>query len=86
MLTRAEVVAQNGQWVWMRLPDVWPNKLLTMPRKTLPRGMGTAAVVEVDLDPDSLYSTDVHYRANLEVVSVIRRRNDDLSDCEEGTR
>jgi hypothetical protein len=85
MLTEALVLARNREFVWMKLSEIWPYKVLTMPRNTLPRGMANALVVEVDVDPGSLYATDVHYRANLEVVGVIRRGNDDLSDCEEGT-
>ena len=84
MLTSALVLATSQKFVWLKLPDVWPHKILIMPRSTLPRGMGTAEEVLVDLDPDSLYCTDVHYRANLEVVSAIRRRGDGPSDHEEG--
>ncbi len=75
----AEVLGKNRQSVWFRLP--WKHEkvhiILTMPRETLPRGMASATLVEVEWDPTSVESDSEDtaefsgYRAQLEVIRAI---------------
>jgi hypothetical protein len=75
MRTFAKVVAIGPKYVWLAIPEVWPHKTLTLPvRSLLPKHMRDAVLLEVVVDPASLYSTDVHYRADVEVLSVLERR------------
>lgn len=70
----ARILGYDKFHVWMKLDDVWPNKILTMPRDVLPRGMATALRVSVSVDIGSFRYNGVHYVADLKVIDVIERR------------
>lgn len=69
--------------MWFRLPwkDNNVSLILTMPRSTLPRGMGDATLVEVEWDPTSVVSDSEDtaefsgYRAELKVIRAIERKH-----------
>jgi hypothetical protein len=74
MSSWAEVLGTDRRWVWLKLPDVFPHRILTMPRAVLPRGMATALKVAVLVDPDSFRYNGSHYQADLKVIDVLERR------------
>jgi hypothetical protein len=57
----------------MKVPDLWPHRLLTMPRAVLPRGMATARKVSVKVDIGSFRYNGIHYLADLKVIDVLER-------------
>lgn len=77
----AELLGTSRKHAWFRFYDIFPHKILTMPRVVLPRGMATAWIVEVEVDEDSFRYNGVHYVADMKVIDVIRRRP---SPSEEG--
>ena len=78
----AYIYGTSKRHVWMKLPTLWPHKILTMPRAVLPRGMATALRVSVRVDIGSLRYNGTHYQADMKVIDVLERRP---SPSEEGT-
>ena len=77
----AVIYGTNRDFVWMKLFELWPHRILTMPRGVLPRGMATASRVSVQVDIGSFRYNGVHYVADLKVIDVLERRP---SQSEEG--
>lgn len=67
--------AGKKHFVWLRVPELWPNKGLMLQGTTdpLPHGFRTAYEVIIEVDPDSL-RYDRWYTADLEFVRVLSRR------------
>lgn len=65
-----EIVGRNRRYVWFRLPQnvMGMGVILTMPRKTLSRGLASATLVEAEVDPDSVYHTGHGWVADMEVL------------------
>jgi len=61
----------NKTFVWIRIPEAFPNKILTMPRATLKRGMAGAKTVLARVNPDSLHFGESGYTAEVEFLNVI---------------
>lgn len=70
----ALVYGTTRDWVWLKVPSLWPHTILTMPRSVLPRGMAGASTVEVVVDPSSLRYNGVHLQADLKVINANERR------------
>lgn len=70
----ALVYGTTREHVWMKIPSLWPHRILTMPRAVLPRGMADATTVEVVVDPSSFRYNGSHYVADLKVINAIERR------------
>ena len=70
----AEVCGTNRTHVWLRIPELWPHRILTLPRSALPRGMATATKVSVSIDISSFRYNGLHYVADLKVIDAIERR------------
>ena len=70
MIVELEVVGQSRRFAWFRVPlhVMGMRVILTMPRKTLPRGMASATLVEVELDPESVHHTGHGWVADMEVL------------------
>ena len=65
-----EVVGRTRKYVWFRLPQnvTGMGVILTMPRRTLPRGLASATLVTAEVDPDSVYHTGHGWVANMEIL------------------
>jgi hypothetical protein len=66
--TTATILGRARKLVWMKIPDLWPNTILTLPDEVLVHGTKTAEWVRVSVEPDSLYNTGVHFRAKVKVL------------------
>lgn len=60
-------------YTWLRIPDVFPNRCLTMvatDEEFLPHGTRTADAILVEVDPDSLYQHSSGFAADVKVIDV----------------
>lgn len=67
----AYIEGYDNSFVWVRIPEAFPNKILTLPRATLKRGMATARRVLARVNPDSFTFGDSGYTAEVEFLNVI---------------
>lgn len=72
-----EVLGRNRRYVWFRLPQhvIEKQVILTMPRRTLPRGMASVTLVSAEVDPDSVFHDGHGWVADMKVL------NDESSDA-----
>lgn len=66
--TTAEVEAYNKDYVWIRVPELWPGKILTFYREWLAHGFAQYAKLVVEADPDSLTNRLGGYLADVYLV------------------
>lgn len=66
--TTAEVVAYNKDYVWLKLPELWPSYILTLDREWLAHGYAQYAKLVVEADPDSLTNRLGGYLADVYLV------------------
>lgn len=62
--------ADTQFYTWLRIPELWPTKVLTFrtPQEMLPFGLRTAEEVSVEVDPQSLYHDGWYWLADLEII------------------
>lgn len=84
--TSAEILGRNRGYVFMKLHNLWPTRILTFPDKVLPRGTKRALTVEVLVDPKSLRYTEggTHLIADLKVTNVLKERPPDPDPGDSG--
>ena len=74
MKTTADVWGNTKDWIWLKIPELWKNKILTLPHSILPRGTQQCVrgdVLIVTVDESSLRYGDGHTTADLEVHSLV---------------
>lgn len=81
--SEGEILGKNRRHVWIKIPGLNPNIILTMPRKVLPRGMAQARLVEISYDGWSLDFNGHHFVASLEIKRVIEEYSVDESSVGE---
>lgn len=55
-------------WVWIRIPEVKPNVLFTLPRKKFPKDASRGMVYRVYCKPPGLEYTVQHITIPIEVI------------------
>lgn len=55
-------------WVWLRIPEVKPNVLFTLPRRTVPKDAAKGTVYRVYCKPPGIEYTTVHITIPIEVI------------------
>lgn len=71
LTTRALIEGYNKKWVWVRVPEVWQWKILTLPREWLSHGFASFTEVQVKVDPASLDHNGHRYLADIDLVGQI---------------
>lgn len=81
----AWIEGYTKQFVWIRVPSLWPNKILTLDRAILKHGLATAKTVLARVDPDSFgYGVESGYTADVELLSVINDPEEGAVETDEG--
>ena len=81
----AEVMGTNKKHLFLRIPTGGAaRKILTLPRAILPRGMGQAHIVEIEIEPGSVrprddgpYQIFGGYTADVKVLRVVNYKEEE---------
>lgn len=64
----AELVGYTKDWTFVRVPEWWPTKILSLPRDWLKHGFASQQTFEVHGDPQSLHHDGHGWVGDIEIV------------------